>query len=431
MTGKEDPTSSAESSGATRPAASGGKAARYGVPVAVLTVVVASIGLVPALADNGDPDLPEITAEELVAKIADSEVEQFSGTVKTRTDLGLPGGSLRGMLPDGDPAAGEGSAADVDPSSRFASLFSGEHTVKLAVDGEDRQRVAIDGGRGEYLYLHDGDTVWGYDSAAKTAFKGKAPQGAEEHGKPGPSSADPREVATELLDALEDTTSISVDGTTRVADRDAYQLAVTPKDAPDSTVDALRIAVDAEHGVPLRVSLDAKGSDRPVGEVAFQKVDFDKPASSVFDFTPPKGTKILNEDELAKHRPGAADGLPGLEGVPGLDGFPGLTELKDGKSTREGGAGKDVNVEVVGKGWDSVLVVRAPEQAKGDGKADERGRSGALSGLLDSYTDPVKGEFGTGRVVSTHLVNALLTEDGSVYVGAVTKDGLVKVANAD
>ncbi len=30
---------------------------------------------------------------------------------------------------------------------------------------------------------------------------------------------------------------------------------------------------------------------------------------------------------------------------------------------------------------------------------------------------------------STRLVNALITEDGKVYVGTVTKDALVKAAN--
>ncbi|MEU3195026.1 DUF2092 domain-containing protein, partial [Streptomyces sp. NPDC006992] len=49
--------------------------------------------------------------------------------------------------------------------------------------------------------------------------------------------------------------------------------------------------------------------------------------------------------------------------------------------------------------------------------------------LLDNFTDKVKGDFGTGRVFSTRLVNALMTEDGQVYVGAVTKEGLVKAAD--
>lgn len=40
------------------------------------------------------------------------------------------------------------------------------------------------------------------------------------------------------------------------------------------------------------------------------------------------------------------------------------------------------------------------------------------------------GKFGSGTVFSTRLINALMTDDGKVYVGAVTKDTLVKAANA-
>ncbi|MFD9642438.1 hypothetical protein ACFWWN_02840, partial [Streptomyces sp. NPDC059082] len=51
-------------------------------------------------------------------------------------------------------------------------------------------------------------------------------------------------------------------------------------------------------------------------------------------------------------------------------------------------------------------------------------------GFLDSFGDKVTGKFGSGTVFSTKLVNALLTDDGKVYVGAVTKDALVDAANA-
>lgn len=53
-----------------------------------------------------------------------------------------------------------------------------------------------------------------------------------------------------------------------------------------------------------------------------------------------------------------------------------------------------------------------------------------VSGFLNSLGDQVKGKFGSGTVFSTRLVNALITDDGKVYAGAVTKDALVKAANA-
>ncbi|KOG89216.1 membrane protein, partial [Streptomyces varsoviensis] len=76
--------------GAEGPRTGRRKAVRYGVPVAVAGVAAATIGLVPALASSGDPDLPQITAQDLIAKVAASDTQQLSGSVKVSTDLGLP-----------------------------------------------------------------------------------------------------------------------------------------------------------------------------------------------------------------------------------------------------------------------------------------------------------------------------------------------------
>ncbi|MGO4426468.1 DUF2092 domain-containing protein, partial [Streptomyces sp. MCAF7] len=42
----------------------------------------------------------------------------------------------------------------------------------------------------------------------------------------------------------------------------------------------------------------------------------------------------------------------------------------------------------------------------------------------------VKGDFGSGTVLSTRLVNALITDDGKVFVGAVDKNALIDAADA-
>lgn len=88
------------------------KAVRYGVPVAVAGVAAATVGLVPAFAGSGDPDLPEISAQQLIAKMAASDVQQLSGTVRISTDLGLPelpGGAGAGAFGGGQ-GKGGGSA---------------------------------------------------------------------------------------------------------------------------------------------------------------------------------------------------------------------------------------------------------------------------------------------------------------------------------
>src|SRR5690242_21032098 len=104
-----DDTTSDDSMADTGTAAGRRKAARYVVPVAVVGVAAATIGLVPALADSGDPDLPKITAQQLIDKIAKSDVQRLSGTVKITTDLGLPNlGGLESSLTSGAAGGGDG-----------------------------------------------------------------------------------------------------------------------------------------------------------------------------------------------------------------------------------------------------------------------------------------------------------------------------------
>ena len=71
----------------------------------------------------------------------------------------------------------------------------------------------------------------------------------------------------------------------------------------------------------------------------------------------------------------------------------------------------------IGKGWTTVVVTDG-NTAFGGG-----GPSTSLSTLMDAFT-PVPG----GRLLSTALVSVLITDDGKMYVGAVTPAALQQVA---
>ncbi|MEU7312691.1 DUF2092 domain-containing protein [Streptomyces sp. NPDC007083] len=395
------------------------RAVRYGVPVAVAGVAAATVGLVPALASTGDPDLPKITAEDLVAKVAASDVDQLSGTVRVKTDLGLPslpGGSGGGSGGFGGGAHGSGSAdgaegkagqQDASPGKKLSELASGEHLLRFAADGPDKQRVSIMEDAAEYSLVHSGRDLWAYDSGSNAAWHAEAPEGAGRAGKhdgpAGPDAVTPQKAAKQLLKNLDSSTSVAVDGTAKVAGRDAYQLVVKPKGANDSTIESVRIAVDADKGLPLRFTVHPKKGGDPAIDVAYTKVDFGKPDASSFTFRPPKDAEVT---EAKPHRKADGDrrapkgpgGLSGLELLGGSAGDWGKVATFDSGMPGGPGGGK----------------------SGGDKRAEE---------LLDNFTDKVKGDFGTGRVFSTRLVNALMTEDGQVYVGAVTKEGLVKAAD--
>ncbi|MEU1619068.1 DUF2092 domain-containing protein [Streptomyces sp. NPDC005722] len=403
------------------------KAIRYAVPVAAAGVAAATIGLVPALANAGSPDLPRITAEELIAKVAASDTETISGSVRISTDFGLPAvltGATGAAGPFGGGGGGGRGDSSADPQEQLPQLLAGSHTLRVAADGPQRQKVSIVQNAAEYSLIHNGDEVWAYDSGSNQAYHltglPQETQGEDRakggHELPEGWPATPQEAAKKILDAAGDTSTVSVDGTARIAGRDAYQLVVTPK-ATDSTVGAIRIGVDAGTGVPLKFTLAPRGGGKAIVDVAFTKVDFSRPAASTFDFTPPKGAEVTTEKagEKAAEKPGqqgrgAHEEFGGLGG--GLEGLQGL--------------------DVLGKGWDSIAELRLPQEALN--AEPSKGGEGAPGlggqGLLGTFGKEVKGDFGTGTVVSTRLVNALITDSGKVYVGTVTQDALIKAADA-
>ncbi|MFE2288095.1 outer membrane lipoprotein carrier protein LolA [Streptomyces sp. NPDC059443] len=420
------------------------KAARYAVPVAVFGVVAGTIAMVPAFANSGGPDLPKVTAQQLIEKIAASDVQQLSGSAKISTDLGLP--SMASGLLSGIGGGSGVTGGSADPQDKIAQLANGTHTFRVAADGPDHQKLTFVDGKDEYTLVHNGGDVWGYDSKSNEAFHEKAP--ADEAGKDGKAGKDgeksehktgdrlnatPQEVAQEILKAAGPTTDIGVGDTAQVAGRDAYQLVLKPK-ASGSTVSSVKIAVDAKNGVPLRVQVLSTDGGKPIVDAGFTKVDFAKPAADTFAFTPPKGAKV-NEGGPGDHAKGEAgkgegkdgrngkdNGLGALGAIPGLDGLTG------------GAEGAKGDTKVLGEGWTSIARIDtgAPKALNElENKANDKNAPKEAKQFLDALGDKVSGKFGTGRIFKTRVVNALITDDGKVYVGAVTKDALVKAADAN
>ncbi|MFJ2560403.1 MULTISPECIES: outer membrane lipoprotein carrier protein LolA [unclassified Streptomyces] len=424
------------------PGAARRKAARYALPVAVAGVAAATIGLVPALAATGDPELPKISAQQLIEKIAASDTEQLSGTVKISTNLGIPAldnlGDLAGSFAPKGETPGQGGES-ADPGTKLTELASGTHTLRVATDGPDKQRLSILDDTSEYSLIHNGDEVWAYDSGSNAAYHATAPEGAK-GGKGSDGSGDkdrtapkgapttPKDFAEQALKAAGDTTSVTVDGTSKVAGRDAYRLLIKPKQS-GSTVGSITVAVDAKTGTPLKFTLAPSSGGKAVVDVGFTKVDFAKPAAGTFDFTPPKGAKVTEESDAGKaaKEHGADNSAKELPLGPGSLGALGAL------------GGSDGDVKVIGKGWSTVYALSSPDGgagAKADSTADSK--AGAVKPedvpaeaqqFMDALGDKVTGKFGSGTVFQTRIVNALMTDDGKVYVGAVTKDALIKAAD--
>ncbi|MFC1419959.1 LolA family protein [Streptacidiphilus cavernicola] len=382
------------------PRAGLGRRRRVLVPAAVAAVVAAGVVAVPALAAS--QDLPSVTAQQLLTKMLSSKVQTFSGNVTATVDLGLPAG-LSGLLPSGAAGAGVGGSAGsakADPSQAAAEqqlialLSGGKHSFQIAADGQDRQRVSSADAGTAFTAVHNGGSAWIYDAQGNTATHLTGID-AGAAGADSPLS-NPQQVAAQALKALGPSTSVSVAGTSKVAGQSVYELSVKPKGS-GSTVGEVRIAVDAANGMPLQVRVNpADGSDS-ILNVSFTHVSFATPAASTFAFTPPSGAKVT-EQAAPSHSAATAKGDKGQQGILGE------------KGAKTGNSDIGSNEKTIGTGW-STIYSFAP--ATGGGKAGSPASD--ISGLK-ALGKQVPG----GTLISTKLVNVLITDKGTVYAGAVT-----------
>jgi outer membrane lipoprotein-sorting protein len=374
---------------------------RWAVPFGA-GAAIAAAAILPGVAAGSDhPNLPARSAQQLLSDVLQVRTAALSGTVVETARLGLP------ELPT---PAGSGSA-----DLSWTNLLSGSHTFRVWVDGPEKQRVALVGELAESDYVHDGSSLWLYSSSANRATKVTVPSDAGESARNAVTGhlPTPAEAAAQAIAALTPTTTVSVDDTARVAGRPAYQLVLAPKDTR-SLIGKVTIAVDSATSVPLRVQVYARGSDTPAFETGFTDVTFATPPASVFSFIPPTGAQVQTAtagDVLSGRKP-AGDGAVRVT-APGT--APGTATDK----SRAVRTGEGQPAQRIGSGWTAVYVTDLSALG-GPGS----GSLGSLQSILSSSTTQVAG----GRLLSTALLSVLITNQGRVYVGAVTPAALEQVA---
>jgi outer membrane lipoprotein-sorting protein len=374
-------------------------ALRWLVPAAAAVAVIGGGAAAGTIVASADPSLPERSAAQLLVDVQNAKVDGFSGTVVQTADLGLP--SLPGVT------SGAGSAD-------IMKLVAGSNTARVWYAGEDKARVALMGTLGETDVIRNGSDVWMWRSTDSSAVHYKIPADKADK-KPAalptgvPST--PQEAADAALAAIDPTTAVTTTGAAKVAGRDAYELVLTPRDTA-SLIGQVRLAIDAEKHVPLGVDVYAKNANDPAVRVAFQQITFKVPDAQQFAFNPPEGTKVTEPSaaDLAKKHDKAIT--------------PEQAKEAEKQAAAEG-------TKVVGKGWTSVLVAKMP--AAGD-KADKAGaKTGAeqAAGQLDAIVGALpktSGTWGSGRLLTSALFSALITDDGRVLVGAVAPEKLYEAA---
>jgi len=393
--------------------------ARWAVPAGAVAVTggVLAASVIPAA--QAAPLLPSRTPAQLLAALAGkTSAPPLTGTVVETASLGLP------ALPStGGPAS-------------LPSLLTGSHTIKVWFSDPAHFRLAVPQSMSESDVIRNGSSAWLWDSSTNTVTHIALPAGAPLPRVPS-IPLTPQQAAGQVLARVGPTTAVSVDSNLTVAGEAAYQLVLAPKSSR-SLVGQVRIAIDAQHNVPLRVQVFAKGAQSPAIQVGFTSVSFVQPAAANFAFRPPAGAKVTQERAgSGRQASGQAarstsmtkglavigqgwlavaalpqSALPSLTGPggPGGPGGSGLGPFRSSSASAAPGSGGPASGPA------------------GSGSPALGGDTGAIFGAVLQSAERVSGPWGSGRLLRTSLLSVLITSQGRILIGAVTPEVLYQAA---
>jgi len=421
------------------------------LPAAAVPAVIAAgvlAGSIPVWAR--DP-LPEKTPAQVLALWTEHGTHSFSGTLEQTSELGLP--ELPATGPSSGPAAAGGAAS-------IAELLTGEHTARVYLDGPAKVRIQLVDRLAERDVIRRDSEVWFYNSRDNSAAHLTLPAFARDlplpapppeplppvpepqvapappdqeptiPKPPGPSEASPApdlpvpmpeysiptpvDIATRLLAAVDKSTHVTVGPDVEVAGRAAYNLVLEPR-TEGTLVGQVSIAVDGETGLPLRVSVTARDQSEPAFQSGFTSLSLATPDDSLFTFAPPPGATVK---ELQLPLP-VARPWPITSGYPGS---PGTVITPDALLD----AGRSYSMPamarptVTGSGWETVIGFPASSAGQGSMLSE--------SLLKDPFLSQAAVAVPGGRLLSTTLVNVLITDDGRIFVGMVPPERLQAAA---
>ena len=376
--------------------------------VVVPAVVLAGVIALPLQA-GAAVDLPDKTPEQVLLMVSDSTVTAFSGTIDKTADLGLPNMDLSaglspGMVDQMSESIPEGmedfvpGAATTGALTSALELLSGSQTARVYVDGPTNVRVQIKDPLAERNIVSNGSDAWLYDSQTNTATHAEIPADLEATIEeklaalqvlaPADLST-PAQVADRFLAEIDPSTTVSVGADGEVAGRPVYELVLTPK-TTETLVESVAISVDSETGLPLQLVVRANGQEAPAFEVGFTSINFSTPSSDLFEFTPPAGATVEEQE------------IPSMQDATDARG-----EFGDLMSTAP---------VVTGEAWSTIVEIAAESVP-----AELRDNP-----LVAELATEVEG----GRLLSTSLVNVLLATDGRVFAGSVPVEQLQAAASA-
>lgn len=380
--------------------------------LACATLIAAGIaGTALAAAVGNDPrPAPKPLAQAVHDALSAPKVAGVSASVKLVNRL-VEGASLQGGQAASNPL-----------------LSGGSGRVWLSSDG--RARLELQSDQGAIQILYDGSSVTLYDAATNQLYSytppatsgsgGGGSTGGSMSGSDGssqPDAAGPPSVAKieEAITKLMGHVDLSGATPTDVGGQPAYAVRISPR-GNGGLVGGAELAWDADHGVPLKLAVYAKGDPKPVLELAATDISYGPVPDSVFSLSLPSGVK------RTQIGPASASSSPGGEGTggarPQIDAsVTGLAAVQaklpftvQAPSTLAGmsrhevrlirSGGHDAALVCYGEGLGGIVVV---ESAATEGKA------GASEGPSESSTGPGLPQVSIDGAKAAELPTALGT----------------------
>lgn len=394
------------------------KLSKRWLPAVISPAVIAAVALNPLQASA--VDLPDLSPEELMVMMQSASPVEFSGTVLKTSNLGLPALELSSMLSESEIEQMREKTpeefADFVPEvlennalTEAMELIAGEHRIRVFV-GETGVRSQILDPMAQRDFIASGNTVWVYDSREQTAAYAEIDEAQAQASKDeamlrldayaaeiGLDLTNPQAVAEYAMAQVGDSSEISVGTDHYHAGRTAYELIVTPN-SEVSLIASVVISIDSEFGIPLAVTVNSTEQVEPAMQIGFESISFQDQDESLFSFTPPAGTTVTNLNELEAQ---AKD----------MEMFMSEEEMAE----LEAKAADKPEPTMIGEGWDSVIHMPASD-------------SGELDMLSEGLFAELMSAVDGGRVLSTPVMNVLVTDSGDIFAGAVTIAHLLSVA---
>lgn len=254
-------------------------------------VAIACTALASALGNDPKP-APKPLAQAIHDALTAPKPEGFSARVSLTNHL-IEGASIQGQ------EAGGGSSSPL--------LSGAEGRVWIAADGRVRLELQSEEGATELLY--DGSTLTLYEASSNTLYQYTPParqsggSSSQSSGGQVPSVTEIQEAITHLMGHADLSGAVPTD----VAGQPAYAVTISPA-RNGGLVGGAELAWDATHGVPLRLSVYAKGQSAPVLALTATDVSYGPVPSSVFSLSLPAGVKTTKISPPASNTAGQHPG---------------------------------------------------------------------------------------------------------------------------